>query len=119
MIAELIESMDGETVCAMLGVCLQAAMAAPPPPLPPALVLAASRVLLTRPPPPPHVRTLMTAAAALQQAGVAVGPGMGMMMGHNGPRPVPFFGAPAPGGPLGDACDYCKVGRGVRPLWVK
>ncbi|KXZ44347.1 hypothetical protein GPECTOR_69g440 [Gonium pectorale] len=54
MIAELVEDMDPDTVCALVGVCMESLVAHPPPPLPEALVRAiAASPILKRPPPPP------------------------------------------------------------------
>ncbi|GFR40064.1 hypothetical protein Agub_g604 [Astrephomene gubernaculifera] len=59
LMAELIEDMDPETVCGLLGVCVEEWAAVPPPPLPAALVreLAGTKALCR--PPPVHMAMLL------------------------------------------------------------
>ncbi|GLI59307.1 hypothetical protein VaNZ11_001161 [Volvox africanus] len=134
MITELVEEMDPETVCGLIGSCVEAFKAVPPPPLPAALMLAlAGSQLLRHPPPPPVFATLLGLPPPVFDP--QGGPGMMAFMAHAGPgmgmRPEekgsadntdpelnqhsskpwwpPMMLHNGPDQFANDACDYCKV----------
>ncbi|PNW87014.1 hypothetical protein CHLRE_02g105200v5 [Chlamydomonas reinhardtii] len=131
MIAQLIESMDADTVCGLAGVCMEAAAAVPPPALPASLVRILAGVKSLHRPPPPHMMLVLAALGVpppKSMPGMMGGPGGpdghvhgpgGHMHGRDmqqmgpGSGPIMPFGGPPPhfclAGALNDACDYCKM----------
>ncbi|KAG2484608.1 hypothetical protein HYH03_016562 [Edaphochlamys debaryana] len=111
MMVELVEDLDPQTVCSLLGACAEAAAARPPPPLPPALAYAlAATPALMRPPPP----ALMGVMSVLAKLGM--GPAVPMMgpggPGMMGPHPGMMGPHPGPGGPHGmGGCIFSRLAR--------
>ncbi|GIL71502.1 hypothetical protein Vretimale_2616 [Volvox reticuliferus] len=132
MITELVEEIDPETLCGLIGSCVEAFKASPPPPIPAALMQALAGSQLLRQPPPPPVFSVIL-GLPLPMFGPQGGPNMMGIMAHGGPgmgmRPedqgsvgdtdqeqnqhsskpwMPMMHN-GPDQFANDACDYCKM----------